>query len=164
MITFTYLRLIGSTECAGMLPPHWFEYLKACITGFEGLEVVSSGGFRYISPTGWLIELKWNKLWICVHKKYHSRHMELRLHFLKTFFFLLRKKNKNILHFCSLQIGHRKTNKNPNFQILLKMFFLLLYELKKKNPMYILKKEGLVYGVMKERDHDQTVDRMWGEG
>lgn len=92
--------------------------------------------------------------------------MELRLHFLKTFFFLLRKKNKNILHFCSLQIGHRKTNKNPNFQILLKMFFLLLYELKKKkkNPMYILKKEGLVYGVMKERDHDQTVDRMWGEG
>lgn len=46
------------------------------------------------------------------------------------------------------------------------MFFLLLYELKKKkkNPMYILKKEGLVYGVMKERDHDQTVDRMWGEG
>lgn len=88
--------------------------------------------------------------------------MELRLHFLKTFF-LLRK--KNILHFCSLQIGHRKTNKNPNFQILLKMFFLLHYELKKKkNPMYILKKEGLVYGVMKERDHDQTVDRMWGEG
>lgn len=45
------------------------------------------------------------------------------------------------------------------------MFFLLLYELKKKkNPMYILKKERLVYGVMKERDHDQTVDRMWGEG
>lgn len=65
--------------------------------------------------------------------------MELRLHFLKTFF-LLRK--KNILHFCSLQIGHRKTNKNPNFQILLKMFFLLHYELKKKKKSHVHSQKG----------------------
>lgn len=92
--------------------------------------------------------------------------MELRLHFLKTIFFLLRKKNKNILHFCSLQIGHRKTKQKPKLSNSFKNVFSssLRIEKKKKNPMYILKKEELVYGVMKERDHDQTVDRMWGEG
>lgn len=117
MITFTYLRLIGSTECAGMLPPHWFEYLKACITGFEGLEVVSSGGFRYISPTGWLIELKWNKLWICVHKKYHSRHMELRLHFLKTFFFFIKKKKtKTFYTFVAYRLAIEKQTKTQTFK------------------------------------------------
>lgn len=125
-----------------MLPPHWFEYLKACITGFEGLEVVSSGGFRYISPTGWVIELKWNKLWICVHKNTTLDTWNSDFIFWRHFFFLLRKKNKNILHFCSLQIGHRKTNKNPNFQILLKMFFLLLYELKKKKKSHVHSQKG----------------------
>lgn len=91
--------------------------------------------------------------------------MELRLHFLKTFFFFIKKK-KTFYTFVAYRLAIEKTNKNPNFQILLKMFFSssLRIKKKKKNPMYILKKEGLVYGVMKERDHDQTVDRMWGEG